>query len=210
MRVDRPAPGEELNEAPEPTPPRQAATVIVLRGGAQDLEVLMVRRNPQQRFMGGMWVFPGGAVDREEAHEAPGDLAHRRAAVRELEEEAAITLEGPDVLVPYSRWVTPEEIKIRFDTLFFLAAAPEGAEPRIDGEECVDVRWISPKAAIEAYARGEFDLVFPTLKTLEQLMAHGSAEAALAAGGPDPQAVVPRVLVEDGQARVVLPGEPGY
>ena len=210
MRVDRPAPGEELNEAPEPTPPRQAATVIVLRGGAEDLEVLMVQRNPQQRFMGGMWVFPGGAVDREEAQEAPGDLAHRRAAVRELEEEAGLTLAGPDVLVPFSRWVTPEEMKIRFDTLFFLVPAPEGAEPRIDGNECVDARWISPRAAIEAYSRGEFDLVFPTLKTLEQLMAHEHADAALASGSPDPAAVTPRVLVEDGQARVVLPGEPGY
>ena len=210
MRVDRPAPGEDLNEAPEPTVPRQAATVVLLRGGADALEVLMVQRNPAQRFMGGVWVFPGGAVDREEAQEAPGDLAHRRAAVRELEEEAGIVLTGPDDLVPYSRWITPEAIKIRFDTLFFLAAAPPGAEVRIDETECVDFRWIAPQAAIEAYAGGGFPLVFPTLKTLEQLAEHAGADAALAAGGPDPEAIIPRVLLEQGQARVVLPGEPGY
>ena len=59
---DRPAPGEELNPG-RVTEPRQAATVILLRGGAERLEVLLVRRNPEARFMGGAWVFPGGAVD---------------------------------------------------------------------------------------------------------------------------------------------------
>ena len=76
----RAGPGEEYNPGP-PTPPRQAATVILLRGGAEDLEVLLVRRTPQARFMGGVWVFPGGAVD---AVEGDGDEAHRAAAVREL------------------------------------------------------------------------------------------------------------------------------
>ena len=57
-----PGSGEEFNPGPA-TPPRQAATVIVLRGGEQTLEVLLVRRTPKARFMGGVWVFPGGAVD---------------------------------------------------------------------------------------------------------------------------------------------------
>src|SRR5215218_2543559 len=67
MAVDRPAPGEELNLGEEPTRPRQAATVIVLRGDAATLEILLVQRNPAQRFMGGAWVFPGGAVDAADA-----------------------------------------------------------------------------------------------------------------------------------------------
>src|ERR1700730_6152807 len=81
-------PGEDYNPGP-PTRPRQAATVILLRGAQQDLEVLLVRRTPEARFMGGVWVFPGGAVDAEEGD---GDEAHRAAAVRELHEEAAIEL----------------------------------------------------------------------------------------------------------------------
>src|SRR3954471_1460147 len=97
--VDRPGPGEELNDG-EVTVPRQAATVIVLRGGAETLEVLLVQRNPAQRFMGGAWVFPGGAVD---AHEGEGDAAHRAAAVRELDEEAAIAGVDPAALVKFSR-----------------------------------------------------------------------------------------------------------
>src|SRR3954469_14380919 len=104
MGVDGPAPGEELNLGPEPTRPRQAATVIVARGGADTLEVLLVQRNPGQRFMGGAWVFPGGAVDAGESGE--GDRAHRLAGVREVEEEAGVVLPGPDALVPFSRWIT--------------------------------------------------------------------------------------------------------
>ena len=87
---ERPEPGEEYNPG-APTRPRQAATVILLRGGAETLEVLLVRRTPAARFMGGVWVFPGGAVD---ADEGDGDAAHRTAAIRELREEAAIALKG--------------------------------------------------------------------------------------------------------------------
>jgi 8-oxo-dGTP pyrophosphatase MutT (NUDIX family) len=65
MGVDKPGPGEELNTGAATTP-REAATVIVLRGGGEALEVLLVKRNPAQKFMGGAWVFPGGAVDADE------------------------------------------------------------------------------------------------------------------------------------------------
>ena len=115
-------PGETLNFGPT-TEPRPAGTVILLRGGADTLEVLLVRRNPSARFMGGAWVFPGGAVDRAEGK---GEEALRAAAIRELEEEAAITLDDPGQLVPFSRWITPAEVKIRFDTWFYLAPAPPG------------------------------------------------------------------------------------
>src|SRR5215213_4431077 len=167
MEVDRPGPGEELN-AGAPTPPRQAATVIVLRGGAETLEVLLVKRNPQQRFMGGAWVFPGGAVD---ADDGDGTLAHRLAAVREVEEEAGVRLPGPEVLLPFSRWITPAQVKIRFDTHFFLARVPEDAAPVVDGAECVDWGWWSPAGALEAHVAGDLLLVFPTIKTLEALSA---------------------------------------
>src|SRR5690349_11065994 len=144
MDPGRPAPGEELNLGQE-TVPRPAATVIVLRGGAERLEVLLVKRNPAARFMGGAWVFPGGAVDRTEGD---GDGALRAAGVRELQEEAGIALAGPDELVPFSRWITPAQVKIRFDTWFYLAPVPAQAEPEVDGQEVVDWRWYAPAAAL--------------------------------------------------------------
>jgi 8-oxo-dGTP pyrophosphatase MutT (NUDIX family) len=210
---ERPAPGESFNPG-APTPPRQAASVILLRDGAGaksgsgTLEVLLVKRTPQARFMGGVWVFPGGAVD---AQEGEGDAAHRIAAVRELSEEAAITLDTPQELVKFSRWITPAEVQIRFDTHFFLALAPEGQEPRVDGEECVDLGWFTPAGALDAHRDGVILLVFPTIKHLEQLRAFASVDSLMSyARGRDVQPVQPRVLVEGEVARIVLPGEPGY
>ncbi|HVP03758.1 MAG TPA: NUDIX hydrolase [Solirubrobacteraceae bacterium] len=208
MEIDRPAPGEELNTTGRETPPRQAASVILLRGGAGELELLLVRRTPHARFMGGIWVFPGGAVDRDEGE---GDGAHRLAAVRELQEEAGVGGVDAATLVKFSRWITPREVAIRFDTHFFLAPMPAGVEPAIDGEEIVDIGWFTPQGALEAYAAGDLPLVFPTIKHLEQLASFPSADALLAyATGRDVLPVEPRVLIEGEVARVLLPGEPGY
>jgi 8-oxo-dGTP pyrophosphatase MutT (NUDIX family) len=202
MEVDRPGPGEELNPGAE-TRPREAATVIVLRGGAEALEVLLVKRNPEQRFMGGAWVFPGGAVD-------PGE-DHRVAGVREVEEEAGVVIPDPAALVEFSRWITPKQVKIRFDTRFFLAPAPDGAQPRPDGAETVDHGWFTPQGALDAYGREAITLVFPTIKTLEQLAPFESASTLLEwARGREVVAIEPQVVVEGEVARVVLPGEPGY
>jgi 8-oxo-dGTP pyrophosphatase MutT (NUDIX family) len=204
---ERPGPGEAYNPGP-PTHPRQAASVILLRGGAEKLEALLVRRTPKARFMGGVWVFPGGAVDAEEGD---GDAAHRVAAVRELSEEAAITLDGPDELVKFSRWITPAEVRIRFDTHFFLALSPPGQEPRIDGEECVDLGWFSPHGALDAYRAGEIELVSPTIKHLEQLSEFVSVDALMEhARGREVLPVEPRVVLDGEVARILLPGEPGY
>jgi 8-oxo-dGTP pyrophosphatase MutT (NUDIX family) len=208
VQVDRPGPGEELNSSGTVAEPRQAATVIVLRGGDEALEVLLVQRTPAARFMGGVWVFPGGAVDSAEGE---GDAAHRLAAVRELREEAAITVDDPAELVRFSRWITPAQVAIRFDTHFFLVELPAGQAPRVDGSECVDLRWLTPPVALEAFGRNELPLVFPTIKHLEQLSAFGSAAELLAyARGRDVQPVEPRVVMEGEVARVLLPGEPGY
>jgi len=202
-----PAPGEELNEG-EPTKPRMAATVILLRGGSEKLELLLVQRNPDARFMGGAWVFPGGAVD---AHEGDGDASLRAAAVREVEEEASVVLPDQNALVAYSRWITPKFVKTRFDTWFFLAPIPEGAEPRVDGNECVDLRWETPQSALDAWRADELMLVFPTIKHLEQISVFDSADALLAhAANLDVQPVEPRIEIEGEIARVLLPGEPGY
>src|SRR5918994_7518121 len=86
-----------VSEAMEPVEPRDAASVILLRGGDAALEVLLARRNPAARFMGGAWVFPGGALE-------PGDGSLRAAAVREVAEEVGLVLAGPGALVPFSRW----------------------------------------------------------------------------------------------------------
>jgi 8-oxo-dGTP pyrophosphatase MutT (NUDIX family) len=182
--------------------------VILLRGGSERLELLLVKRNPQARFMGGAWVFPGGAVDRREGH---GDRALRAAALRELQEEAGIALSGAEALFPFSRWITPAQVKIRFDTVFYLASLPQGAAAKVDGREVVDARWYGPRQALESASNGELFLVFPTIKHLEQLSGFGSAAELMEhANGREVRPVEPRVLLSGETGRIVLPGEPGY
>src|SRR5262249_29373602 len=162
MNVDRPGPGEELNQG-EVTVPRPAATVILLRGGASGLEVLLVQRNPASRFMGGAWVFPGGAVDRGEGE---GQDALRAAAIRELAEEAGIVIEGPDELVPFSRWITPAEVKIRFDTWFYLAPLPAGGEARPPGRRGGGAPRGAPRAPPRARTPVALSLCLPPVQRL--------------------------------------------
>ncbi|MBV9003636.1 MAG: hypothetical protein JO181_03190, partial [Solirubrobacterales bacterium] len=98
-----------------------------------------------------------------------------------------------------------------FDTWFYLAPLPEGAEPTVDGREVVDARWYAPRMALDAARAGQLLLVFPTIKHLEQLSGFRSAEALIGhARGRDIRPVQPRVIVSGETARIVLPGEAGY
>ena len=201
--MERPAPRERLRRDGPPAVPRRSASLILARDGADGLELLLVRRNPAQRFAGGCWVFPGGALDAGETH--------RMAAVRELAEEAGVGGVEHEALVEYTRWITPDLVAIRFDTRFFVARAPEGARARPDGEEAVDLRWLAPRAALDAYVAGELQLMFPTLKLLEGLTAFASVAQLLDhARELEISPILPRVVVDGDAPRIVLPGEPGY
>ncbi|HET6448549.1 MAG TPA: hypothetical protein VFG31_05510 [Conexibacter sp.] len=113
--------------------------------------------------------------------------------------------------MPYSRWITPKLVKIRFDTWFFLSPVPWETVPRIDGSECVDWRWSTPQAALDAYAADALQLVFPTIKHLEQLAGFPTAHALVEhARARRVEPVEPRVVLEGEVARVLLPGDPGY
>jgi 8-oxo-dGTP pyrophosphatase MutT (NUDIX family) len=206
VAVDRPGPGEELNDG-APTTARIAASAILLRDTDAGPEVLLLQRTPEARFMGGAWVFPGGAVHADDGDD---DRAPAVAALRETEEEAGLTIDAGE-LIPFSRWITPAEVKIRFDTWFFLARAPENDEPTVDGSEIVDARWLRPADALEQGRRDELLLVFPTIKHLEELAGFASVDDAVAsARARRVMPVQPKVIADGGVARVVMPGEPGY
>ena len=205
--------------------PRPAASLILLRRGGRHrqrgVEVLLVRRTPEASFMPGVWVFPGGVVESDEAvprgiegedSAADGvELAHRACAVRELREEAGIELPSELELRPWSRWITPEAAPVRFDTRFYVALAPAHSPPRPDGAETTEAAWISPREALERHRGGELPLVFPTIKHLESLLPYAEAQEVLeAARNREIVPVVPRVVGKGDDRRVVLPGEPGY
>lgn len=196
-----------MNDGP-PVVARPAATVILLRDSASGFEVLLVKRNPAARFMGGAWVFPGGALQPPLER---GQRGLHAAALRELSEEAGIRLPADTELVPLSRWITPAEVRIRFDTWFLLARVEADCEARVDGEEVVEARWYAPARALAAGRAGEITLVFPTIKNLEELTRFDTAAELIAdARLREIRPVLPRVREGGRGERILLPGEPGY
>jgi 8-oxo-dGTP pyrophosphatase MutT (NUDIX family) len=172
------------------------------------LEVLLLKRTESARFMPGVWVFPGGAVDAEDGIEEAG---YRACAVRELEEEAGIALAAAEELVLFSRWITPEVISRRFDAWFFLALAPAHTPPKPDGVETTDAAWFEPRAALDAQSAGELTLAFPTVRQLESLLPFSSADEALEAHrNREVEPILPKVIGTREDHRVVLPGDPDY
>jgi len=170
----------------------------------------MLRRSENARFMPNVWVFPGGALDPEDGEGIEG-LA--TCARRELAEESGIDLHPETELVTLARWVTPEVIKTRFDTWFFLAAGLAGTIAIPDGEEMTAERWVTPTTALAEYEREEFAIVFPTVKQLEALSPHADSASAIAAAKADPNAtrqVLPKVIGDERHHRVVLPHEDDY
>ena len=158
-----------------------AATVLLLRDGADGPELLYLRRNARLDFHGGAWVYPGGRIDVEDYRSDPADLdgAARRAAVRETREEAGIPVD-PRRLVPVAQWTTPVIRPKRFQTWFFAALA-DRHEICIDGGEIHDHRWMHPRAALAAQGRGEIELPGPTYVTSHWVARHDSAAEVLAA-----------------------------
>ena len=190
-----------------PATPRPAATLMLLRRGDRHgeigVEVLMVRRAPTQSFMPGVWVFPGGVVEPGERPEA--------CAARELEEETGISLGDEPELLAWTRWITPEVVPVRFDTLFFVGLAPPHAPPQPDGREVDAAGWYGPRDALRAHDEGRFELVFPTIKTLETLAGFEAAEQVISAARERVvEPILPRVVGTREEHRVLMPDDPGY
>ncbi|MEL7157707.1 MAG: NUDIX hydrolase [Actinomycetota bacterium] len=161
-----------------------AATVLLVRDGGEGLEVLMLRRNSKIAF-GGMWVFPGGAVeDDDRLHDA--ESSARLAAVRETEEESGLRVSA-EAMETWSFWEPPPRAAMspqgatkirRFATWFFVVPAPEG-DVAIDGGEIHEHRWLQPGHAMDLRRAGEIEIVPPTWVTLLQLSRHDSVDNAL-------------------------------
>ena len=189
--------------------PVPSATVVVIRDGEVGLQVLLHERNTGQN----VWVFPGGKVDADDGPTTALDGwvgAGRRAAVREANEEASLTLD-PDSLVFVSRWVTPPLAPKRFDTLFFLGAVDADEAVRVDGSEISDHRWLTPAEALVAQRGGSIRLAPPTFVTVTWLADHAtSARAARELGRQEPIVFRPEVCPGRRETIILYPGDAGY
>jgi 8-oxo-dGTP pyrophosphatase MutT (NUDIX family) len=116
-----------------------------------------------------------------------------------------------DELVPYAHWITPEGMPKRFDTWFFLAAAPPDQLGAHDGKESTDSIWVSPREALEGGESGRFKLPFPTTRNLIKLGKQAGVAAALAdARGKPVVTVMPVMTRHNGGRQLVIPREAGY
>lgn len=118
----------------------------------------------------------------------------------------------PDGLVPLARWVPKFHASRRFDTLFFIAAAPPGDwRPSVIAGECSGAEWLTAQQVLERDRTGETRLIFPTRRNLERLAQHGdfAAMAADAAAFPV-EAITPWLEEHDGERFVTIAEGIGY
>ena len=113
-----------------------------------------------------------------------------------------------DGLVPFAHWVTPVFMPKRFDTYFYVAAAPEGQLGRHDGSESVDSVWVNPNEAIEDK---RWTIIFPTKMNLVKLGKAKTVAEAIANAKADPVVTVePKVISKDGKQLLTIPDNAGY
>lgn len=138
------------------------------------------------------------------------DIAVSAARFAELLRRESLVL-AVDLLVPFAHWVTPPIYAKRYDTVFFLAAAPAGQAAVHDGTESVDSCWITPQRALAAGDSVSMRLEFPTRRNLEKLGLSTSVDGALAAARRGPiVTVLPEILEGPAGRTARLPTDAGY
>jgi 8-oxo-dGTP pyrophosphatase MutT (NUDIX family) len=155
--------------------------VAALREGFEECGVLLAREAGAESLLSGARVQ---ALDAQRARLERDEIAMADFLVRERLELAL------DLLVPFARWVTPAVMPKRFDTWFFLAAAPAGQLARHDGGEAVDSLWLRPAEALAEAEAKRITLVFATRMNLAKLARSNSVVAAIAAARARPVVTV--------------------
>jgi 8-oxo-dGTP pyrophosphatase MutT (NUDIX family) len=145
------------------------------------------------------------------------EATHRAAMMRKERTFGAILAQeslvmASDSMVYFANWITPERRAKRFDTHFFLAAAPSDQVALHDGHEAVDSVWISPAAALERAKAGTYQLRFPTQMNLQKLGRHTVPAAAMDAARASRVVTVmsKQEKTGDGKRLLRLPLEAGY
>lgn len=183
---------------------RRAASIVAVRDGGGEPEVLVIERSREARFLPGYVAFPGGAVDAEDVALAErwfGSARHaaRACAIRELIEEVGL-YPGVDGLEPVpadpfeavaaagldparlhllAHWVAPPDVPVRFDAEYFSIASSVGPDPVPDGEEAAAAWWISPARLLEEWRAGACRLYWPTYFTVRTLASCAGADELL-------------------------------
>jgi 8-oxo-dGTP pyrophosphatase MutT (NUDIX family) len=139
------------------------------------------------------------------------EAAHREIADWQamLDHEALVP--AVDLLVPLNRWITPAQVPRRFDTMFYVAAAPDLQVERHDGSEMMESVWMSPATAIARHEASSEEILFPTIMQIRRLRGAANVTEALALAAAIPLATITPVISRDGDGHIVtIPPTPGY
>ncbi len=120
------------------------------------------------------------AAGHAETLQCRGDLLADDSSLSEVLDRLGCRLDGEKVEY-IAHWITPKVEPRRYDTRFFLAAVPEGTQPEVHTAEISDSVWTTPQAALDGNAEGSFPMIFPTIKTLEDLSVFATPSDALEA-----------------------------
>jgi 8-oxo-dGTP pyrophosphatase MutT (NUDIX family) len=151
--------------------PMAALRVAAVRETFEECGVLLARRRGEESLVGADCLRDIEAAHRDAL------MRGERTFGRVLAAEDLVL--ATDTLVYFANWITPERSTKRFDTHFFLAAAPADQVAVHDGYEAVDSVWIAPPTALERAASGTYQLRFPTQMNVQKLGRHRSAAAAM-------------------------------
>jgi 8-oxo-dGTP pyrophosphatase MutT (NUDIX family) len=192
---------------------RAASRILGLEAGGLAYWVAAIRESFEEAGILLAYDDGGELVALTDERLAGRFLVHRREVnAGEREFIAMLNEEGlrlaADRLTFFGHWITPVGAPRRYDTRFFLAAAPEGQEPLHDSLETIDHLWVRPAVALDRQRKGEFKMRTPTVHTLKTFADYDTVGSLLKSiGQGEVPAILPRIT-KDGKR--LLPGDPGY
>lgn len=168
------------------TEEERAFRVAAVRETFEECGILLARAKGSDALVG---------PDVAEAYDSwRGPLDKGERDIIELLKEANLRL-ALDTMVPFARWVTPDMMPKRFDTMFYVAAVPENQLAGHDGREAVESTWIAPDRAVREAADGKWTIIFPTRLNVEKLAKSETvAEALERAHGEEVKTVTPELV----------------
>jgi 8-oxo-dGTP pyrophosphatase MutT (NUDIX family) len=154
-----------------------------------------------------------GRDDLDRLHGQRDEIRRRPSAFVEMLVREGLSLDAR--LLPWAHWVTPSLERIRFDARFFVAAVPADQRVVLDASESTDHVWTTPRAAVDAFERGEIVLASPTLLSLLEVVAsleaHGTIGGLLAAeAGRAIPPILPKLRREPHEILAVMPWDEEY
>jgi 8-oxo-dGTP pyrophosphatase MutT (NUDIX family) len=151
-----------------------------------------------------------GAQDVPRFAEYRQQLNARGATLLDIVQAEQLVL-ATEQLAYFAHWITPEQLPRRFDTHFFLAAAPMEQEALYDQLETSEGLWIRPGEALKRFAEGTFPVAFPTYHQLRDLAPFATVQEALAATRTRYVPTYQPVWLErEGGPFVYLPEDPDF